>query len=213
MSIDSLKSTIAAKGGLARTNRFQVIFTPPKQSLLNLNPEVLVGQLLSGDTPSVKSLINDPRDISLLCQSVTLPGRSLSTLESEMMNQQNKFPYTFIDGEVDMTFLLTNDYYMKTMFDGWMSSVLDTEEYVLGYKNDYSCDVIIQQLNIDNIPVYGVKLEKAYPISMSQVELSNETENEVAKLQVQFAYDKYVVEGPLSSTASALRAAIPSGII
>ena len=36
-SIDNLKATISKKGGLAKANRFNVIFTPPKMSLLNLN--------------------------------------------------------------------------------------------------------------------------------------------------------------------------------
>ena len=39
MNIDDLKSTVAKKGGLAPANRFNVIFTPPSQSLLNLNVE------------------------------------------------------------------------------------------------------------------------------------------------------------------------------
>ena len=39
MSIDSIKSVIGKKGGLAPSNRFQVIFSPPAVSLLNLNPE------------------------------------------------------------------------------------------------------------------------------------------------------------------------------
>lgn len=35
MSIDNIKATIAKKGGLAPSNRFNVIFTPPSQALLN----------------------------------------------------------------------------------------------------------------------------------------------------------------------------------
>ena len=97
--------------------------------------------------------------------------------------------------------VLTNDYYMKTMFDGWLSSIIDVDTYTLGYKNDYATDVIIQQLNVDNIPIYGVKLEKAYPIDVAAVEL-NQSENEVSKVTVTWAYDKYVIEGPLSSTKS-----------
>lgn len=204
-NIDTLKASIAAKGGIARTNRFNVIFTPPKQSLLNLNPEVLVGQLASGDTPSVRSLINDPRDIAMLCESVSIPGRSISTIDYQSDRQSNKFPNTLIDSDIDMTWILTNDYYMKTMFDGWLSSIIDMDTYTLGYKNDYSTDVIIQQLNIDNIPVYGVKLEKAYPVSVSAIELNNTDENGLSKLTVTWAYDKYVVEGPVSSTASAIK--------
>ena len=204
-NIDTLKASVAAKGGLARTNRFNVIFTPPRQSLLNLNPEVLVGQLASGDVPSVRSLINDPRDISLLCESVSIPGRSISTIDYMADKQSNKFPNTLIDSEIEMTWLLTNDYYMKTMFDGWLSSIIDMDTYTVGYKNDFATDVIIQQLNVDNIPVYGVKLEKAYPIGINQIDLSNTTENEVAKVSVTWAYDKYVVEGPVSSTKSAIQ--------
>jgi len=203
-NIDTLKASIAAKGGVARTNRFNVIFTPPKQSLLNLNPEVLVGQLASGDTPSVRSLLNDPRDISLLCESTSIPGRSISSADYIADKQSNKFPNTLIDSEIEMTWILTNDYYMKTMFDGWLSSIIDMDTYTLGYKDDFSTDVIIQQLNADNIPVYGVKLEKAFPISVNQIDLS-QAENEVAKISVTWAYDKYVVEGPVSSTASAIK--------
>lgn len=200
-NIDTLKATIAKKGGVARTNRWNVMFTPPKQSLLNLNPEVLVGQLASGDIPSVRNLINDPRDIAILCESVSLPGRSISTAEVMLDKQSNKYPYTHIDSEIDMTWVLTNDYYMKTMFDGWLSSIIDVDTYTLGYKNDYSTDVIIQQLNVDNIPIYGVKLEKAYPINVAEIQL-NQTENEISKVTVTWAYDKYVIEGPLSSTKS-----------
>lgn len=207
MSVDTLKAAIQNKGGIARTNRFNVIMTPPTQSLLNINKEVLVGQLLSGDVPSVKSLISDPRDISLLCQSVSIPSRNISTLDYVSNAQSNKFPYTHIDEDIEMTFILTNDYYIKSLFDGWLSSIIDVDNYSIGYKNDYSTDVIIQQLNIDNIPVYGVKLEKAFPIGISAIELDNTTENDFAKVTVSFAYDKYVVEGPLSSTASALRSA------
>jgi len=202
-NIDTLKSTIAKKGGLARQNRFNVIFTPPTQSLLNLNPEVLVGSLLSGNTPSVKNLINDPRDIALLCESVNFPSRTISTNDVALDRQVNQFPYTVIDGEVSMSFILTNDYYMKTMFDGWQSGVLDVDTFTVGYKNDYSTDVIIQQLDSNNKPIYGVKLEKAFPTVVDQIELSQEG-GEYAKLSVTFSYDKYVVEGPLSSTASVL---------
>ena len=211
-NIDALKSTIAKKGGLAKANRFNVIFTPPTQALLNINPEVLVGSLAGGDTPSVKNLISDPRDISLLCEQATLPARSISTLDFMGDKQSNKFPYAHIDGDVTMHFILTNDMYMKTMFDTWISSIIDVDNFNLGYIDDYSTDIIIQTLNSNNIPTYGVKLEKAFPIDSSVIALNN-TDGEYLRCTITFAYDKYVVEGPLSSTASAFKAAIPSGLI
>ena len=207
MNIDTLKSTISKKGGLAPANRFNVIFAPPSVSLLNINPQQIVGSLLSGNF-SAGNLINDPRDISILCKTVNIPGRTLSTFEQDHDRQQNKYPYTFIDEDVTMTFHLTNDYYMRNMLEQWQKGIFDTESYVTGFKNDYSVDVIIQQLNQKNIPVYGVKLLKAYPVSYEGIALDNSSENAVTEMSVTFAYDKFVPEGPLSSTGSAIRSAI-----
>ena len=103
MSIDTLKSVIGKKGGLAPANRFNVIFAPPAVSLLNLNPENIVGSIVSGGF-SIANLINDPRDISILCTKATLPGRTVSTFDHQDAVQQNKYPQTFIDEEVSMTF-------------------------------------------------------------------------------------------------------------
>lgn len=205
-SIDNLKATISKKGGLAKANRFNVIFTPPSASLLNLNPQSIIGSLLSGNF-SAGNLINDPRDISILCQSVTIPGRNISTFDHQDVRQSNKFPYTFIDEDVTFTFLLTNDYYMRQMFDNWMSGIFDADSYRVGYKKDYSVDVVIQQLNEKNIPVYGVRLQKAFPINIDSIELSQEGQD-VVKMSATFAYDKFKPEGPISSTGSAIRSAL-----
>ena len=206
MSIDSIKSVISKKGGLAPANRFQVIFAPPAVSLLNLNPENIVGSIISGGF-SIQNLINDPRDISILCSKATLPGRTISTFDADMHVQQNKYPQTFIDEEVSMTFRLTNDYYIKNMFETWMSGIFDTESYRVGFKSDYSVDVVIQQLNQKNIPVYGVRMEKCFPTNLSAVELDNAANDTMQEVTVTWAYDKYKPEGPISSTASALRSA------
>ncbi len=205
-SIDKLKSTISQKGGLAPANRFSVIFTPPSQSILNLDIQGLIGSAVSGNF-SPSQLVNDPRDIAILCQSVTLPGSTIATYEEGLHKQVRKFPYTFIDDEVTMSFLLTNDYYMRKMFDNWMSNIVNKESHLVGYKNDYSVDVIIQQLNQKNIPVYGVKLEKAFPTAISSSELSQDS-GEFVRFEVTWAYDKYKPEGPLSSTLSTIRSGL-----
>lgn len=205
-SIDDLKSLVAKKGGLARPNRFNVIFTPPSQSILNLDVGSIIGSIISGNFEA-DNLINNPRDISVLCQSVTLPGRNISTFEHQDYKQLNKFPYTFIDDDVTISFLLTNDYYMRKMFDNWMSNIFSAEDYIVGYKKNYAVDLIIQQLDQKNTPVYGTKLEKAFPTAIESTELSQEGQD-VIKMSVTFAYDKFVPEGPLSSTGSGIRAAL-----
>ena len=201
-SIDTLKSTISNHGGIAHPNRFNVIFTPPKMSLINKNPANLIGNLASGSL-SLRNLINDPRDISLLCQSVSLPGRNISTTDYQAGKGSRKQPYTFVDSEVTMSFLLTSDFYIKTMFDTWMENIFDTESYYVGYKKDYSTDITIQQLNKKNIPVYGVRLVNAYPTTVTDISLDNSSADTVQKMSATFSYDKYIAEDALSSTIGA----------
>ena len=164
-------------------------------------------QDISGDGIDLKSLINDPRDISMLCESASIPGRQFSTDEVTMHKQTVKMPYGFIDEDISMTFLLTNDMYMKKMFDNWTQSIINDDTYTLGYKKDYTTDVIIQQLNADNKVVYGAKLENAFPITIAPIEYSNDADG-ISKLTVTFAYDKYKLEGAVESGLSGITSAL-----
>ena len=85
VSIDSMKSTINRRGGIARANRFGVYITHPARSmnsLLNFNPATLLSNLISGDGVNVADFIQDPRDMFLLCQSCTMPGKRIMTTEA-----------------------------------------------------------------------------------------------------------------------------------
>jgi len=207
MNIDKLKSTIGKRGGLAKANRFKVMFTPPQQSLFNIDPQAIFTSLISGEGINAKSLINDPRDISMLCTSANIPGRSFSTDEIQMHKQAVKMVYGFIDEDIEMTFLLTNDMYMKKMFDDWSQAIINDQTYTLSYKNEYTTDVVIQQLNMDNKVVYGAKLENAYPITISPIEYSNDSED-IGSFTVTFSYDKYKLEGSVESGLSGISTAL-----
>lgn len=200
-SIEDIKSTISKKGGLSVANRFQIFFTPPNLGLLNKNPSSLIGTLVSGG--GIGNLINDPRDISLLCESVSIPGRTIQTLDFQAEKQQIKMPNGVIEEDITCSFILTNDYYIRTMFDDWHSAIFDVENYQVGYKKDFATDVVIQQLNQKNRPVYGVRLVNAFPNSISAIELNNSSENTMQKVSVTFNYDRYIPENAVSSVISA----------
>ena len=103
-----------------------------------------------------------------------------------------------------MTFILTNDYFIKKLFDSWLTSIFDVERYRAGYKKDFTCDIIIQQLNNKNIPVYGVKLEGAFPVTVNAINLDSGAENTVQKISVTMSYENYVPEDTFDSIKSAI---------
>jgi hypothetical protein len=63
-------------------------------------------------------------------------------------------------------------------------------------------------VNHKNIPVYGVKLQNAFPTTVSSIELDNSSENTVQELTVTLSYDNFIPEGPLSTTGSAIQSAL-----
>ena len=206
-SIEDLKATLSKRGGIAKANQFRVIFTPPTQSLLNLKPGVLLGQLASG-TFSAKQLINDPRDIALLCQSAEIPGRQISTIDYTAEKQTVALPYNVVEPEITLKFLVTNDYYIKIMFDDWIKAIVDMDNYQVGYKKDFACDVVIQQLNLKQIPVYGVRLINAFPTTVTSIDLDQMQETAPAEMDVTLNYDRYIPEGPIGTKLSGISAAL-----
>lgn len=197
VSIDTLKSTINRRGGIARGNRFGVYITHPSKgmnSLLNFNPATLLSNLISGDGVNVGDFIQDPRDMFLLCRNVTMPGKRISTTEATHNHHLSKKPYSAATDEVTMTFLLTNDYYIKKYFDMWQEMIIDTSgaHYKAFYKNEYVTDVTIQQLSQGNdlIPGYTIKLENAYPIQVGAIELSSEADG-LMEVSITWEYDNF----------------------
>ena len=76
MSIERIKSLISKKGGLAKANRFNVMFTPPDLTLFNLDLQGLLQKALT-DNLNPKNVLNGAGDISLLCDSVSMLDNQL----------------------------------------------------------------------------------------------------------------------------------------
>ena len=197
VSIDSIKSTVNRRGGLARGNRFAVYISHPSKginSLLRFDPATFLNNMISGDGVHIGDFITDPRDMFLLCKGVTLPGKRISTTEAAHNHHLAKKPYSAVADEVTMTFLLTNDYYIKKYFDLWQEMIIDTsgKHYKTMYKDEYCTDVTIQQLSNSNhiIPGYTLMLENAYPIQVGAVELANESDG-LTEVSVTWEYDNF----------------------
>ena len=129
-TIETLKASIERGKGLASSSRFEVFITLP---------------------PALKefgSLSDNSRELSLLAQSCNIPGRTIGTIDYKSVRQSVKIPNGYSQEDVTMTFLLTNDYFVKRIFDRWINSSVDQETYRVMYDNYYTGDILINQLNL-----------------------------------------------------------------
>lgn len=191
-SITDLKSSIAGRGGLAHTNRFAIHMALPiplVSGVFRPLDAIVLSSLRSFNS-------TNPRDITILCETCALPGRQIVTLDYQTFRQPEKLPYGYINEDVTFSFLLTNDYYAKKLFDAWQNLVISSDTYHIRYQEEFVSDVVIQQLDKSNTPVYEVVLEGAYPISFFAIPLDNNTDNTIQKCAVTFTYEDFIVKSP-----------------
>jgi len=191
-SIDDMKALISRRGGIARGNRYGVHIAHPlagKSLMMN------TVEAIPSDEDIDTSFIQDGRDTYMLCSAVSLPGKRISTTEATHNHNMSKKPYSMATDEVSMTFLLTNDYYMKKYFDLWQELIINStgNHYKTSYKDDYCAQIEIHALNATNEKVgYGTKLINAYPIQVSQIELSEGAEG-LSEITVTWEYDNWKI--------------------
>jgi hypothetical protein len=207
-------SNIKAKDGLARTNRFKVILPIPRvignliqtnvlEQLINL-PNSLVTDITdlvnraSGENPN-----NDTsnaaisRYLSLQCDSAELPGKTLQTADVKIYGPTFKLPYQKQFNDTTLSFICTNDFYERKLFEVWLDSIMSPYTNNLRYQNDqetkYTADIRVLQYDDFIKQIYAVNLVNAFPIGVASQPLSW-SDDGFHRLSVQFAYSYYVSE-------------------
>lgn len=129
--------------------------------------------------------------LNIITDEVVLPGKTIATSEYTDGRQTKKIPYTFIEDEVTITFIENSEYEVRKFFDKWMRKIFDKQEYRVGYKDDFVGNVKIHQLDKTGTKVYGIELQRAYPTTITPVQLNNAGAEDLVKITVTFAYDIY----------------------
>ena len=160
--------------GLARTNRYTVLFTG----------------FTSGRS----------RDAMLLCDQVQLPGTNFNTADIRTFGETRKTPYERLYEDINMSFYVDTDMRVKELFDDWMTWIQDPTTRNFEYYDDYTCDIIIEVQDLKNQSRYGIKLFEAYPKSIGAIQLDYAAKD-VMKMSVNFAY-KYYLIGEFGSIAN-----------
>lgn len=204
-------SNINSKDGLASPSKFEVIVPIPQyinnyignsflESIVNLPNNVLadVSNVLNyGDSQRGSYNPEMSRYLALQCEQAELPGRSLITEDVKIYGPTYKVPYQTQYQETSLTFICTNEFYERKLFDRWMSAIMppDTNNlrYALGSNTRYLTDIKITQYNQFIKQIYSVELIDAFPIAVASQPL-NWGATDFHRVTVQFAYQKFEVD-------------------
>ena len=166
-SIDNLKSTIASRGGIARPNNFLV------------------------ELPSLPGFSRASDPLNILCTNASIPSKQILTTDRRIGMEFEKIAYGYAVDDVSLTFLLTNDYYVKRYFDRWKDFIINEDRQIANYKNSYQAKVVIHQLS-NSIPrtAFDIKVG-SLPIG---IDVTNFLNSLTAKSGINVGTSVYSVE-------------------
>lgn len=151
--------------GLMRNNRYEVIFNVPK---------------------SVK-FYGDLRKVLLYCDNVTLPGVSISTAMARTYGEYREMPYEKLFQTINMGFYVDAKMEVKRLFDQWQAGIQDPVTRNMYYYDDYTTQVEIAVLDVNNNSRYFVTLYDVYVKDISPIQMDY-ANKDVMKLNVTLNY-------------------------
>jgi hypothetical protein len=205
-------ANINGKGGPARSNRFEVILPIPPyigQSIGNSVLEKVLNfpnSVFSDVSDAINSRIGSESDrmqssnpsvsryLALQCESAELPGRTLETADARIYGPSFKVPYRMQYSETTLTFICTNEFYERKLFERWMDAIIppDTNNprFPKSTASRYLTDIRVIQYDDIVRQIYAVDLIDAFPTGISPQALSW-GDDAFHRLSVQFSYQKY----------------------
>lgn len=168
-------------GGIARTNRYSVILTPPS-SLPNIGGN------------------DGTQYILLFCDQVQVPGLNISTTQNRTFGEFREVPYEKLFGDVNLSFYVDNGMTVKRLFDDWMGLIQNPYTRTFNYYKNYITDMTINIEDVEDRKRYEVKLFECYPKTISPIQMDYAAKD-VMKLQVTMQY-KYWRSSPVQVAQS-----------
>ena len=217
-------SNMQAKDGPAKPSRFEVILPIPQyisnfvgssilESLVNLPNSIIAGVQdivnTTSDEQSKTTNASLSRYLALQCETAELPGKTLMTHDAKVYGPSFKVPYMSQYGDTNLTFICTNDFYERKLFERWLEAINPTDtnnlRYAKGEKTRYMTNIKIIQYDDFIKQIFAIELIDAFPIGIAAQPLSW-AEDTFHRLSVQFAYQKYrvVYDGNYDLVAAAV---------
>ena len=174
--------------GYASPNRFEVVLPTPAPSSVSSG-----GGLFSVFESFVEGFLTggaDKRSISLRCESVTLPGRTLNTLDDTNIYGPVR---QIVDGvtyaeDITMMFQSSSGLAERAFFEDWQRQAFNDKTWNVNYHKDYVNIVEIYLLDRKDTRRYGIKLFDAFPKTIGAIDLNYSSNNEIIKTPVTFSF-------------------------
>ena len=175
--LNDLLAGFHSDDGYAQPNRYEVVINGPR-SLNQQNPfEGLQRQ-------------SDVSRIALRAQSVTLPGRTLSTVEDNNIYGPNR---EVVDGvvyaeEIAVGFQSSSGLEERVFFENWQRQAFNEKTWNIQYYDDYNGSMEIYILDKQDQRRYGIKLWEVFPKNINPTSLAYDANDQLFITEIGFSF-------------------------
>ena len=207
-TIGRFRAMMARAEGYARTARFAVrIFLPANLGAMiapgppHLSGASGVNNLKGGAKAMQLQQLSSQmgQQVNLHCDSISMPGHDLQAQEvqhgsspARSIVQSHAFA-----GNISASFYADKYLRERHFFEAWQKMAVDMVTHKANYYDNYVGKMQIFQLgSLDgegdrDVPTYGIEAIEVYPATISAVEYSYGNANQIAKINVGFAYKQW----------------------
>ena len=185
--LNDILGQLNSDDGYASPNRFEVVLPTPAS-----NASTSGGGLFSIFQSFYAGLTGeaDKRSISMRCESVTLPGRTLNTLDDTNIYGPVR---QIVDGvtyaeDITMMFQSSSGLAERAFFEDWQRNAFNEGNWNVNYHKNYVSTIEIYLLDKKDTRRYGIKLFDAFPRTIGAIDLNYASNNEMIKTPVTFSF-------------------------
>lgn len=186
-------------GGLARNNRYAIIFVPP---VAVTSSGAGAGVVTAPDYGSLTKIL-------LFCDQAQLPGLNYSTIQNRTYGEFREVPYEKLFDTTSFSFYVDADFKVKQLFDEWLGGIQNPVTRNFNYYKNYTTNLVIEVQDLNDKTRYEMTLWECYPKNIGSVQLDT-AGKDVMKVQVTMQY-KYWTATPVEQLDDGQK--IPTALI
>ena len=125
--------------------------------------------------------------LSKTCKTISIPGITLT----DGVYDGRKFAVGYDFDSFSATFYIDAEGKTAKEFQRWSNAIYNQETGKFGWKDDYTCTTEVK-LYTKNLSTYNtIKIQNVFPVNISPIEMSWDTENTLLEISVSFDFDNY----------------------
>jgi hypothetical protein len=200
--ITNFRASFKKSGEPASPTNYEVTIVRPPRIFVPTTPDFTPESSdLNNETVEPSREITVEDNLSYRCISCSLPGKMMATTDRLTYGPNRKVATGAVYQDIVFSFIVSDNMEEYNYFNNWQQAIvyntIEEGQYShdVAYYDDYVGIINIRQFGKTGVdPVLSVQLLECYPISVEEIPLGWEMNNEIIKINVTMAYRNWVLQ-------------------